>query len=903
MKKSTTYSFLALTLLMLFTGCQQELEPDQPYKSAGDLVFYVENENNVETKTTLAGDKFSVNFNTGDKIAVFDGTNKITYSSESTGATATFTKTAGNDPAESQAYYAAYPYNGDVVLNGEKKIANVTIPAVQSAPRNSFDPNANVSVAKAALVSKNVSGATYKLTFLNVGNLVKFTFTEDSNVSAIVIKCNANQNLVGTVTVDPTTGVFDPNSLSNGSTSITLKPEGSDYFLTGDYYAVMLPQVHKRGISVKMEHTSGSYHFKRGGVANLTMERNKIYNIYSSEDLKKYTEAAVLPSLYKQDGTINKNGETYKNLKSATRISFHAMAIEANWNYADVHNDLHIMGDSDVRGYLNSDGTLHIYTKKGMFAVPEADTQTDTNDGTHMFEGYANVTAIDNLSYLDVTFLHSFLNFFRGCEKLAIIDISGWDTSAATNMNGLFNTSITSALRNVILGEYFHLENPGNNMFGASGGSARDDDKKIRVSCPESVYSQFEGISYQAGNEMYQKFVTWNYGPSATTFGEFLNPSIMVVSVDREVNFTFTLGGFFDTSSLSEITIGLDGYAPLPGNAQMTLTGAENIDGVDYNMYTLSLSEAQKNDRRVILPLKAQSTELNPSHAILRANNFPDAKVTSRIYAEPFKGEVDWDKTVGHANFISGLAENDWKDYSGENWPIAGQSCYVQFYLKSNYSVDGVMLSNGTDSFECDEIGNHSEPGFKIYKTHDPILVSKTGGKIDLDVLVQVEGQRMLHKAGVVSVDVYDITLAPITEVPSSFNTSSVFVLKNTDTGRYLWRKDNKNNSYVGTLDVINNFCFWQFNDGNPAQAKLKTYNTSTAHCLRAADQLNASSYYSFKVIKGKSGLKFGNSGSTSFLRDQTTASNKTASCALSGTANQNEWIVYEVTFTAPAVP
>lgn len=885
---------------MLSTGCMPgELDRVDSKPSVDEIVFYVGHENNVDTKTALANDGFNVNFQSGDAINVFDGISNIKFATTSTGATATFEKSSGADPAESENYYAHYPYNSGVSLNAEGKI-ETSIPAVQYAPCGSFDPAANISVAKAAKVGVQDLGggnkqAQYKLTFLNVGNLVKFHFTENSNVSAIVIRCNGNQNLTGTVKVDPTTGIYDSGDITSGSTSITLKPSGSQFFLAGDYYAVMLPQVHTKGISVKMEHEEGSYHFKRGDVNNLEMKRNKIYQLYSG-DITTYTEAAVLPSLYKHDG-LTYNGHTYANLTGVTRISFHAMAQDVDWNYADANNVLNVMGTSDVRGYLQggNNGTLHIYTKKGMFAIPEQDVQAGTADGTQMFNNYQSVTAIDNLSYIDVTFLHSFKNMFYNCNSLGSIDISGWDTSSANDMNGMFRTSPTSPLHDIVLGEYFVLNNGGSNMFGLNGSERTN---KIRVSCPENVYQQFVNYgSYASGDELFVKQVTWNHGASATKFGEFLNPTIVVTSVNRNVNFTFTIGGNLDTSEIGDITIGFDGYAPT--SPQYTHTGRENIDGVDYEMYKLSLTSQQKNDRRVITEVTAQSTEKNPTHVIMRADHFTDKKFESRIYPYAFLAYVQVADPAGDnasANFISNLATGDWKDYSGHNWPIVGQSCSITFYLKvdNGMTVDDVKLSNGTTAYDCTVVGSGAPAGYTAW-TANNVIVSNTSEIKELKVLVEVEGQPMMHEAGVVPVKVYGITLGTeIISKPTEFPDETC-VIKNISTGKYLCTAYNTNSAYV--KDLINNYSFWKFYNRNPSQCQLVSNNTSTPKYLRTTDTNTSSSYaQKFSVENGGSGLKFG-IGSNKYLRDNGVAA---GSISCTTAATNNEWIVYPVTFTAP---
>lgn len=899
---------------MFFAGCQKEMEPVEP-KATGtatsELVFIAGSENDADTKTALASDGFSVNFQSGDAINVFDGTNNIQFSTTSTGAEATFEKKSGSDPVESETYYAHYPYGAGVSLSGGKIVTS--IPALQEAPNGSFDPRANISVAKAAKIGvEDIGGgkkqAQYRLTFLNVGNLVKFHFTEDSNVTAIVIKCNANQNLTGTIKVNPMTGEYDRGvgDITDGSTTITLKPSGSLYFLEGDYYAVMLPQVHGQGISIKMEHSEGSYHFKRGGVKDLEMKRNKIYQLYSG-DITKYTEAAILPSLYMHDGKPH-NGNTYPNLTGVTRISFHAMAQDADWNYADANNILNVMGTSDVRGYVDN-GTLHIWTKKGMFSIPENDVQAGTADGTQMFNNYQSVTAIDNLSYIDVTFLHSFKNMFYNCNKLQSIDISGWDTSAATDMSGMFNTHQTSSLRNVILGEHFVLKNPLKNMFGINGNDRGDG--KVRVSCTDDVYTQFENYDgYESGDELYKKQVTWNHGAGATLFGEFLNPTIVATSINENVYFTFTIGGNIDALSLPDITVGFDGYTPTA--SQYTSQGKQTIDGIEYDMYTLNLTSNQKNDRRVITQVRAQDSGKNPTHVIISANNFTTVKFESRIYPQPYSADVQVAPNEGdkaNTNFISGLSANDWKEYSGKNWPIVGQPCNVTFYLQNvdGFSVDAVKLNNGTTIYACTQSGLGAPAGYTAW-TANNVMVSNICEEKKLKVQVQVDGQRVLYDAGDVTVKVYGITLGAGMNTVSSFsvNTTDVYVIKSNTSGRFLYTDGNTATSSVKTkpADFPDNYCFWQFNPGS-SPVKLLTYNTTTQRYLTSGFQASdrSGNAASWTVSDG---LKFANGtsgGKTRYMREATVSSTSPTAVSLATFEGQNVWTVYHVSFDPPVTP
>lgn len=892
MKHNHIYLLIALASAA-FGSCVKEVLPveDNTQASAPESVsvFYVskEDEDTKTSITSLASNKFE----TTDKILVYDQSGNKSEFTTTDGLA--FTGTTGT----SSSFYGLYPTTTTgAALDGTALKA--TIPAEQSAPVGSFDPAANVSVARA----ERRTDGKYYMTFKNVGNLVKFSFDNNSDVTAIVIKGNSGEKIVGTVKINPVNGSY--SNVTNGSDQLTLKPSGSATFQAGDYYAVLLPQTYSNGISVKMEHDKGSYHFKKGGVGNRTMLRNKIYQLYSG-DIRTYTEVAMLPSLYKQSGTVYA-GETYQKLNDVSRISFHAMAVDADWNYANAHNQLHIMGDSDVRGYVDG-GTLHIWTKKGMFAIPEYDLQSGTTaEGSQMFNGYQNVTAIDNLSYVDVTFLHSFKNMFYNCKQLKTIDLSSWDTSSAMTMSMMFSTGSTN-LKDVVLGEWFTFCTASNtSMFGTS---ALADANKIRVSCPDVVYNQFNGAG-----KLFPDQVKWNAeaamtgGNHVVNFGEFLNPTILATSVDKVVNFTFTLGGYFDNSALTDIEVGLVGYTPAPEvAAQFTAKtpATETIGGVTYNMYTMSLSDQQKRDRRVITKLVTQSTAMLETHAILRAADFPDAVTTSRIYAQAFSGRVKWDDTETHPNLISGLNTNNFKDYTNEYWPIVGQKCNVTFYLQvdNGMTVNEVWLNNGIGAVQCSAGGSGAPSGYTAYTTSTPILVSNTSEVKQLEVDVRVESQKMLHSAGSVPVKVYGIKLEDgITSTSSGLNNSQVYVLKCYGTENYLCTGQvggtnrDGNTVSVYAYEQIDNFSFWKFN----SDRKLETYNSSTTRFYNSGSVTNtASNGKAFTLENGTNGLKFKNG--SSYLRFTNTPTNKTV--PLTTTSGNNEWIVYPVTFTPPVTP
>ncbi len=214
---------------------------DQPAVSGKvQITFHgVADADNSTSKTVIAegtGSSKKVNFVSGDQISVYDGTSWNTFSTTGEGESADFI----GDALSVDTYYMVYPASDGYTMTDGK--ISATIPASQQAVLGSFDPKANVSVAKCA------NGEDFQLK--NVCSLLRLVIPAGAEYDRIIVKSNSGDNkIAGDVSVDPETGVA---AITDGVSEIELTPEAGGKISQGEYYVAMIPQTLTTGITVEL---------------------------------------------------------------------------------------------------------------------------------------------------------------------------------------------------------------------------------------------------------------------------------------------------------------------------------------------------------------------------------------------------------------------------------------------------------------------------------------------------------------------------------------------------------------------------------------------------------------------------------------------------------------------------
>ena len=237
--------FILLTAALLAVACNQE-ELQDPNGTAVEVPsngFLA----GIETKVSLEDD-FSLSWEEGDKVAIWNGTELLApYTAQTAGKT---TVLLGEDVNTDLAHCAFYPY--DAVVEFEENTVTAVIPGQQTPKSGTFPFNPSVAYAPAGVQT---------LQFYNICGLVGFEITEDEQgVNNVVIFGNNGEDLTGTVKVSYDEVSAPKANVVKGVKSVTL--QATETFAPGTYYVAILPQEYKNVITITMNTPAGKQYKK-----------------------------------------------------------------------------------------------------------------------------------------------------------------------------------------------------------------------------------------------------------------------------------------------------------------------------------------------------------------------------------------------------------------------------------------------------------------------------------------------------------------------------------------------------------------------------------------------------------------------------------------------------------------
>ena len=261
--------FMSIAMLMAMASCSSSDDAVEEIKEESKLVpmtFTATQESNAETRSALNGSN-GVDWQTNDKISVFDGTGEEGNHQFSLTGDVKDGKFSGTASSEATQFTAVYPYTDGAQLKSDGSVSGITLPAEQTATPNSFDP-------KAALMMAYTTDKS-KLDFKNAVSLVKVTTDFDCRK----IGLSAYEYIAGTGTLSYNNGEPSIAFDSNQSRTVTLIPaDGESVIAAGTYYIAIRPHT-SIGFSIVFINSDNSKVYTRTSTQENTFSRSKIKNL------------------------------------------------------------------------------------------------------------------------------------------------------------------------------------------------------------------------------------------------------------------------------------------------------------------------------------------------------------------------------------------------------------------------------------------------------------------------------------------------------------------------------------------------------------------------------------------------------------------------------------------------
>ena len=260
---------MSIAMLMPMASCSSSDDAVEEIKEESKLVpmtFTATQESNAETRSALNNIN-GVDWQAGDEISVFDGTGAGCNHQFSLTGDASLGKFSGIASSEATSFTAVYPYTEGAQLESDGSVSGITLPAEQTAYKDSFDP-------KAALMMAYTEDKS-QLNFKNVVSLVKVT--TDFDCKSIVL--TAKENIAGTGKLTYNSDAPSITFTSNESQTVTLKPASEDGVIAaGTYYIAVCPHT-SSGFSIRFINSADSKAYTQTSIQSNTFNRSKIKNL------------------------------------------------------------------------------------------------------------------------------------------------------------------------------------------------------------------------------------------------------------------------------------------------------------------------------------------------------------------------------------------------------------------------------------------------------------------------------------------------------------------------------------------------------------------------------------------------------------------------------------------------
>ena len=261
--------FMSIALLMAMASCSSSDDEVTEIKEESKLVpmtFTATQESNSGTRAALNSEN-KVVWQTNDEISVFDGEDnrKFTLIDVETG------KFSGTASSTATSFTAVYPYTEGATLASDGSVSGITLPAEQTATKDSFDPNAALMMAVSTTENKN------QLEFKNAISLVKVTPKFSCTKIELEAAEGSSDILAGKGTLNWNGGNPKINITEETSKTITLN---GSIAKDNSYYIVVPTGTLNRMWKITFTADDGTNTvYTRYCSKPLTIERNKIIDL------------------------------------------------------------------------------------------------------------------------------------------------------------------------------------------------------------------------------------------------------------------------------------------------------------------------------------------------------------------------------------------------------------------------------------------------------------------------------------------------------------------------------------------------------------------------------------------------------------------------------------------------
>ena len=320
---------MSIAMLMAMASCSSSDDEVAEIKEESKLVpmtFTATQESNVGTRTALEGG-YGVDWQTSDKISVFDGQGNQEFTLIGDVKDGKFSGTASS---QATSFTAVYPYTEGAQLKSDGSVSGITLPAEQTPTIWSFDPKA------ALMMAVSTKDKKYNLDFKNAVSLIKLQI----EFACKKIVLTANEDIAGTGTLTYNNGAPSISFTSNQSKTITLKPATGEYFKAGQYVIVVPPITLTKGFSISF-HASDEYCvYTRTSTQSNTFHRNKfkpfgIFKTTGNEWKWTYNSRGIVDKSQELDmGEFVINGKKYRLIFAKSNLTKDGLATN-EYDYGD----------------------------------------------------------------------------------------------------------------------------------------------------------------------------------------------------------------------------------------------------------------------------------------------------------------------------------------------------------------------------------------------------------------------------------------------------------------------------------------------------------------------------------------------------------------------------------------